>query len=287
MNKQKNLSIILACIAIVLLISIIVILIIKDDKITKSEAEIIAYEYANVNEKDITNLKIKQEIFDEEYEIEFTDVEYKYEFKIDSRTGRIINFEKDLITKQSPSKDDKVSNSIEMDKDEAKEIALNYLELKEKDVTFTKSKIDRENGKTIYELEFFDEEYEYEINVDIKTKEIAKYSKEPIKSNTSNSNNYISKDKAKKLVLEHSKLSEENIIWHKVELDIDYNIKTYEIEFFSNNLEYEYEVDAINGNILKYEVDFQSFILFLNIYYLFYLYLLISLFQINLESCIY
>lgn len=78
---------------------------------------------------------------------------------------------------------------------------------------------------------------------------------EPIKSKNKNSNDFISKEKAKELVLEHAKLSNENIIWHKVELDIDYNINTYEIEFFHNNLEYEYEVNAIDGSILKYEVN--------------------------------
>ena len=39
----------------------------------------------------------------------------------------------------------------------------------------------------------------------------------------------------------------------KVELDIEYNMATYEIEFYYNYYEYDYEVDAITGEILKYE----------------------------------
>lgn len=256
MNKLKTYSIIITVITIILLIAIISILFIKNDKITKTEAQNIAYEYANVKENDVSNIRIKKEVFDNEYEIEFIDDEYKYEFEIDSKTGRVINFEKDLINKVKSNKENNnQTNSIEMNENEAKEIALKHVNLSEDDVTFKKVKIDKENGKTIYELEFFDNENEYEIYVDINTKKIAKYSKEPLKLNTNNDSNYISADKAKQLVLEHAQLNENSIMWHKVELDIDYNIKTYEIEFYYNNLKYEYEVDAIDGSILKYEID--------------------------------
>lgn len=254
-NKLKTYSIVISIITIILLIAIISILFIKKEKITKLEAQNIAYEYANVEEKDVSNIRTKKEMFDDEYEIEFITNEYKYEFEIDSRTGRVINFEKDLINKVSSDSNNKDTSTIKMTKEEAKEIVLNYVNLDESDVTFTKVKIDRENGKTVYEIDLFDDNNKYEIYVDVSTKEIAKYSKEPLKSNTTTNNNYISNDKAKQLVLEHAKLDETNVRWHKVELDIDYNIKTYEIEFFYNNLEYEYEVDAINGSILKYEID--------------------------------
>ena len=254
-NKLKTYSIVISIVTIILLITIISLLFIKKEKITKLEAQNIAYEYANIEKKDITNIKIKKEIFDDEYEIEFITKKYKYEFEIDSRTGRIINFEKDLINKESLKNDNKENNTINFSEKEAKKIALNHANLNENDVTFTKIKIDRENGKTVYEIDFFDDNNEYEIYIDISTKKISKYSKKPLKLNTTTDTYYINKDKVKQLVLDHAKLNEDNIIWHKVELDIDYNIKTYEIEFFYNNLQYEYEVDAINGSVLKYEID--------------------------------
>jgi len=252
MNKLKTYSIIISIISIILLITIISILFIKKEKISKTEAQTIAYRYANVEKNDVTTIKVKKEIFDDEYEIEFIDENYKYEFEIDSRTGRIINFEKDLINKTNSSKG---NNSIEMDEKEVKQIALKHLNIKENNVTFTKVKIDKEDGKTVYEVDFFDDNYEYEVYINVDTKEIIKYSKEPLKLTTTNSNDYISSDEAKKIVLEHANLDENSIMWHKVELDVDYNIKTYEIEFFYNNLKYEYEINAINGSILKYEID--------------------------------
>lgn len=265
MNKLKTYSIIITIITIILLIAIIFVLFIRTNKITRLEAQNIAYEYANVSENNVSNLRINKETFDNEYEIEFIDDKYKYEFEIDSITGRVINFEKDLINKTNPNKennndshtnsDNNETNSIEMNEDDAKEIALNYVNLEKENVTFTKIKIDRESGKTVYELDFFDDKNEFEICVDIATEQIVKYSKEPLKLNTNSGNEYISSHKAKQLALNHANINENDIVWHKIELDVDYNIKTYEIEFYYNNLKYEYEIDAIDGNILKYEID--------------------------------
>ena len=46
-----------------------------------------------------------------------------------------------------------------------------------------------------------------------------------------------------------------DVVFKKVELDVDYGIATYEIEFYNNFIEYDYEVDAISGSILKFEKD--------------------------------
>ena len=229
MNKLKIYSITITILTIILLIAIISIFSTKKTKITKTKAQKIAYNYANVNEKNISITKIKKEPIDNEYEIDFTDDIYKYEFEIDSKTGRIINFEKDLINKSI--KNNKQENNSTLDESDAKKLALEHVGLKEKYVTFTKSKIDREDGKTVYKFEFFDKENEYEICIDINTNKIVKYSKESLKLKENKSNDYINSRKAKEIVLNHAKLKNEEVIWHNVELDIDYNIKTYEIEF--------------------------------------------------------
>ena len=257
MNKLKIYSITITILTIILLIAIISIFSSKKTEITKTEAQKIAYKYANVNEKDISITKIKEEPIDNEFEIEFTDEIYKYEFEIDSKTGRVINFEKDIINKNSKEnkKEETKVTSTTLDESDAKKIALEHVGTKEKEVTFTKSKIDREDGKTVYEFEFFDKNNEYEICVDINTSKIVKYSKESLELTENKSNEYIDSTKAKEIVLNHAKLKNNDVIWHNVELDIDYNIKTYEIEFYYNNLTYEYEIDAINGTILKFETD--------------------------------
>ena len=42
----------------------------------------------------------------------------------------------------------------------------------------------------------------------------------------------------------------------KVELDYEHGRKIYEIEFYNNGYEYEYDVDAETGRILKFDKDF-------------------------------
>ena len=41
----------------------------------------------------------------------------------------------------------------------------------------------------------------------------------------------------------------------KSELDFDNKIQKYDIEFYYNNIQYNYEIDAKSGNILKHELD--------------------------------
>ena len=72
--------------------------------------------------------------------------------------------------------------------------------------------------------------------------------------NINNSNNYIGSDKAKDIALNHSGISD-NVIWKRTEFDLENNIPIYEVEFYCNNMEYNYEINAINGNIIKYEID--------------------------------
>ena len=42
----------------------------------------------------------------------------------------------------------------------------------------------------------------------------------------------------------------------KVELDYEHGRKIYEIEFYNNGYEYEYDVDTETGRILKFDKDF-------------------------------
>ena len=42
----------------------------------------------------------------------------------------------------------------------------------------------------------------------------------------------------------------------KVELDYEHGRKIYEIAFYNNGYEYEYDVDAETGRILKFDKDF-------------------------------
>ena len=67
---------------------------------------------------------------------------------------------------------------------------------------------------------------------------------------------YIGEDKAKEIALNHANVT--NITNYKIELDFD-DVMVYEIEFKANNKEYEYEIDALTGDIIEYEIDDKNY----------------------------
>ena len=93
-------------------------------------------------------------------------------------------------------------------------------------------------------------------------------SSENTNSNTINTNNIpnstnqnlpaqntISFDEAKQIALQHANLSDNQVTFIKVSQDYDDGINKYEIEFYYNNTEYDYEINAYSGEILKFDYD--------------------------------
>ncbi len=60
---------------------------------------------------------------------------------------------------------------------------------------------------------------------------------------------YISVEKAKEIAFKHAGVSNPKNI--DVEFDADDGLVVYDVEFETSTMEYDYEIDAINGNIIK------------------------------------
>lgn len=65
-------------------------------------------------------------------------------------------------------------------------------------------------------------------------------------------NTQISVEKAKEIALKHANLAGENVFFSDIELDSDFGRVEYEIEFFFNNNEYEYDIDAVSGKVKSF-----------------------------------
>ena len=154
--------------------------------------------------------------------------------------------------------------------DQAKEIALKHSNLTSDEVSFIKAEKDMDNGIEKYDIEFYynNKEYDYEINA--ANGEIINYDydvenyniQSPQQSNSQPQNNQqqtntsnISIDKAKEIALNHAGLAANQVSFVKAEKDMDDGIVKYDIEFYYNNREYNYEINANNGNIMSYEQD--------------------------------
>ncbi len=175
--------------------------------------------------------------------------------------------------------------------EEAKNIAFNYANVDKSTITI--SYINKDIEDRMYEIHFFDNTYEYEVDVNYNNGDIRNYEKDirPNSNNsvttattntntntinnndsTSNTSNtvvvpnsnstnispsakdvYIGVERIREIVAEHAGLNYNDLKFSKTDLDVDHNIAVYEVEFYYNNLEYDYEVNALTGEILKYE----------------------------------
>ena len=136
--------------------------------------------------------------------------------------------------------------------EEAKKTACLDLGLSVSEVTFTKEKLDYDDGIALYEIEFFTETqgYEYEIKAD--TGEI--YSKEiedRKQQNFGSSESQVDMEQAKSIAVSHAGFSVSDVAFTKEKLDSEDGITVYEIEFLKDGMEYEYEIDASSGTILE------------------------------------
>lgn len=75
--------------------------------------------------------------------------------------------------------------------------------------------------------------------------------------NTQQAINYIGEDKAKTIAVEHAGLTVSGVNFTYVKLFHRYGIAKYEVEFWANNTEYDYDIDATTGDILSYDHDME------------------------------
>lgn len=144
--------------------------------------------------------------------------------------------------------------------EKAKSIALNHAGVTSSTAKFVKVERDRDDGRLLYEVEFYagNKEYDYEILASDGT--ILSYDADiegyRIPSSTSSSSSgYIGVERAKEIALQHAGLSSSGVNFDKAEFDHDDGRAEYEIEFHHNFREYEYTIDAASGTILEAERD--------------------------------
>lgn len=193
------------------------------------------------------------------YEIGFYTADKEYDYEINAITGDIHKKSSQTINSyqsDTQNKDEKISL------DSAKKKALSDAGVKANEVTFTKQKLDWDDGISIYEIEFYtsSKEYDYEINAN--TGAIHEKSIEPLQTSQrpqkENNNSYISIEKVKSLALSHAGFSANEVYLSKNKFENDDDIMVYEIEFIKDNIEYEYTIHAVSGKILEFDYEYDD-----------------------------
>ena len=162
-----------------------------------------------------------------------------------------------------------VSPYITLEK--AKEIALNHAAVNAADVRWDDREFDFENGQPIYDLAFDANGLEYEYDIDARTGEVLRSHSErdddrsaaSVPQNTKPTtstdkpaaSSYIGLEKAKSIALQHAGISAEGVRWEDREFDLDDGTPLYELEFSANGVEYDCDVHAETGKVVKFESE--------------------------------
>lgn len=231
-----------------------------------------------------------------QYEVDFYSNGTEYEYLIQAKDGEIIardidgggssnndvqnlpqdtgnQFVADKNNSMQPQEDagnqpatggNSTAQSQENSLDEAKAAALKDAGLSESDVTFKKTELDHDHGMQVYDIEFYTSDTEYDYEIDASNGTVVKKSIEQFQFQENSSisaangsdNNYIGIDHAKEIALSHANLSESDVQFTKAILENEDGGVEYEIEFYSGQTEYDYTIDAVSGNIIEYDVDY-------------------------------
>lgn len=184
---KKPLVIILSIIGALLLIGLGYFVYIKVTYLNAEEIKNIVIRDTGLNSNDIYFNHVELDTEDNRYEVDFYYNNIEYEYKIDAKNGRIIynnfkltnsnstNNNRNNNTNSQPNNINNLDSGISLE--QAKEIALKVNNLNQSDVIFTEVKSDYENGKKIYEIEYYHNNQEYNYEIDATTGEIISYEK--------------------------------------------------------------------------------------------------------------
>lgn len=219
----------------------------ENQMIGEEAAKQIALQHAGGSQVSNTKVHLDRKDGKVIYEIEFYVGSDKYEYEVDAYSGKILEFDIDIQETTSQAEVRIISE------DEAKQIAIQHAGITQ--AAFKKVKCDKDDGKIVYEIEFYAANNEYEYEIDGYSGKILDYDVDTYNTGISDNNikNIISESEAKKIALQHAGVSQATFT--EVKCDRDDGTIVYEIEFYTGNNEYEYEIDGYSGKILSFDLD--------------------------------
>ena len=66
-------------------------------------------------------------------------------------------------------------------------------------------------------------------------------------------------EKANEIAISHAGLSSGSVSFVKAKIDTEDGVKVYDIEFYSGNVEYDYEINAATGAIVSFDQDIENY----------------------------
>ena len=141
-----------------------------------------------------------------------------------------------------------------VDEAAAQKIALEHAGVAAADATITESKLDYEDGRQVYDIEWYagGAKYDYEIAAD--TGEIISSGYEGNTAGTDGNNVTVSEADAKKTALDRVSGATDKDIY-EWKLDYDDGRPEYEGKIIYGGTEYEFTIDATTGSIIEWDAE--------------------------------
>ena len=212
------------------------------------------------------------------YAVDFTAGGQSYEYDIDAVTGVVIDSSSGGGTVENPAAgdDDGTASApaaaspspsagqttggqaAAVTEEQARETALSHAGLTADQVTFVRSELDRDDGRLMYDVEFYTSDYkEYDYEIDAATGEILSYdydaegySYQP----NATPGTAITAEQARAIALAEVPGAAESDIY-EFETDRDDGRLEYEGKIIYNNTEYEFTIDGYSGAIREWDAE--------------------------------
>lgn len=148
-------------------------------------------------------------------------------------------------------------NTTGITEEEAKAAAFSDAGVNESDVSRIRVKKDRDDGRDIYEVEFYVDRLEYDYDIDLNTGTIISkdfdIDDDFYNASTSQSGDVITEDEAVEIVL--ARIDGASASDVRIKLDYDDGRTYYEGDVYYNQKEYEFEMDAYTGEIIEWSEE--------------------------------
>ena len=258
--------------------------------VTETEAASIAMEHAGVKEDDALSLRVSQEEEDgvAVYDVEFATADRRYHCDVVRSSGEVLNFSYNAVTSGDDQADDgaaaqtsgtqessasaaqtddasassaqqSTASSGAIDEAQARSIALEHAGVAESDAKFYRVERDSDDGRAVYEVEFYSGNTEYDYEISAETGEILSYDSD-IEGWAAQSGNAegsaVTLEQARALVAERVPGAAASDV--QIEQDREDGRDIYEGEVYYDRTEYEFEIDASTGSFIKWSVDYRD-----------------------------
>lgn len=187
---------------------------------------------------------------------------YEEDKRIELKDEKTTVTDADVIVPANPTSAPSVPAGA-VTEEQAKTIAVEKAGLKTEDVTFIKTKLDREDGVEVYDIEFMQDKTKYSAEVRVSDGAVVSwdvdYDNFITDTNSSNqSSGDIGVEKAKEIALNKAGLTAGDVIFTEASMDYDNGRNVYEIEFRQGRTEYSAEILVSDGTIVSWDVDYDD-----------------------------